>query len=344
MSAEKLHQRNFEWKQVRVAALVTVSVLALAYGVYRVGRIFDVFAKRYEITTLVPDVLGLREGAPVTVAGQRVGQVKDITFIPVERKVGEEHMRVVLAISRRAQEQIRRDSKAFLRTQGLLGDKFVDIEPGTPGAAILQPGDTLAAGRSLDLDDFMLAAAGALDQATSVVGDLRDITGGLMRGEGTAGMLLRNEQLYVSMTRSTTELSRTLAEINRADGTFGRFIHDPALYNRIHSAVTRVDSLGAMILHGNGSLTMLLRSDSIYRSLLGTVTSADSAAASFADFARRMTQGQGTIQKMLTDPKLYDEFLKSVIDLQTLFNDIRQNPTKYKPNIQVRVFGGGGGG
>lgn len=335
MTAARLRRKTFEWKQARVAALVTFAVLLLTYGIYRVGKVFDVFASRYELSVLVPTALGLREGAPVTLAGQRIGQVRNIDFIPVERKLGGNNLRVVLAISHEVQEQIRLDSRAFLRTQGLLGDKFVDIEPGTPGARILEPGDTLAAGRSVDVDEFMTTAARALEQATTMVADLRDLAGGLMRGEGTAGLLLQDERLYADLTGVTIELRRTLAEINRADGTFGRLIHDPTLYHRLHAAVTRLDSLGALILHGNGSISMLLRSDSVYRSMLGTLSTADSTVTDFASFVRRMTQGEGSMQKLMTDPALYDEFLKAVVDVQTLINDIRMNPTKYRPTIRV---------
>jgi phospholipid/cholesterol/gamma-HCH transport system substrate-binding protein len=335
MTAARLRQRTFEWKQARVAALMTFAVLLLAYGIYRVGKVFDVFASRYELSVLIPSALGLREGAPVTLAGQRIGQVRDIHFIPVERKLGDNNLRVVLAISDEVREQIRLDSRAFLRTQGLLGDRFVDIEPGTPGARILQAGDTLAAGRSVDMDEFMTTAARALEQATSMVADLQELTGGLVRGEGTAGLILQDDRLYRDLTGVTLELRRTLAEINRADGTFGRLIHDPTLYHRMHAAVTRVDSLGALILHGNGSISMLLRSDSMYRSMLGTLNVADSTVTDFASFVRRMTHGEGSIQKLLTDPALYDEFLKAIVDVQSLINDIRTDPTKYRPSIRV---------
>ncbi|MEX0907253.1 MAG: MlaD family protein [Gemmatimonadota bacterium] len=336
--AAKLERSTFEWRQFRVVALIVVAGLLLAYGIFRVGAVFDVFASRYELTTLVPSALGLREGAPVTLAGQRIGQVTAIEHIPVARKVGGNNLRIVVAVSEEVSDQIRTDSRAFLRTQGLLGDKFVDIVPGTAGAAVLQPGDTLDAGKSLDLDEFIVQASNALEQATGIVTNLQGITGGLTRGEGTAGQLLLDDELYVNMNATTAELRRTLGEINRADGTFGRLIRDPQLYDQLHSAIARVDSLGGMIMYGNGSMSMLLRDDSLYRSVLGTLGTADSAVTDLAGFMARMTAGDGTIQKLMTDPELYDQFLRSVIDLQTMINDIRLNPEKYKPNIDVQVF------
>ncbi|CAN5668982.1 MlaD family protein [soil metagenome] len=336
--ASRMEQRGFDWKQIRVAALITVSLLLLVYAVYRVGAVLDVFARRYEITMFVSSGLGLREGAPVTLAGQRIGQVSQIDFIPVQQKVGEENLRVVLAIAQNVQDQIRDDSRAYLRTQGLLGDKFVDIAPGSSGSRILQPGDTITAGRSLDVDEFIMQASNALEQATGIVANLENLTGGLVRGDGTAGRLLNDDQLYVALAGTADELRRTLAEINRADGTFGRLIRDPQLYNQLHGAVAKVDSLGGLILYGNGSLGMLLRDEALYAGLLGTIGAADTAVVGLSGFIRRMTEGDGTIQRLMADPALYDEFLRAVVDVQTLINDIRLNPGKYKPNILVDIF------
>jgi phospholipid/cholesterol/gamma-HCH transport system substrate-binding protein len=333
-----LEKRGFDWRQARVAGLVLIATLVLGYAIYRVGMVLDIFARRYEITTLVPSGLGLREGAPVTLAGQRIGQVRRIEFIPVHQKVGEDNLQVILAISHEVQEQVRIDSRAFLRTQGLLGDKFVDISPGSSGARILQHGDTIIAGRSVDLDEFVMQAADALDQATGIVTSLQELASGLVRGEGTVGRLLQDEQLYTNVNATTLELRRTLAEINRADGTIGRLIRDPAMYQQLHGAVARVDSLGAMILHSEGTVGMLLRSDTLHRSFLGTIGTADVAITDIGEFLRRMTEGDGTVQRLMTDPNLYDEFLRAVVDVQTLINDIRLNPAKYKPNIMVDIF------
>lgn len=337
MAGDKLRQ-GLEGRQLRVGALIIAALLILAYGIYRVGAIFDVFADRYEVVTLVPSALGLREGAPVTLAGQRIGQVAGIDFIPIREKRGNDNLRIRLAINQEAQDQIRADSRAFLRTEGLLGEKFVDIQPGSLSAQVLQRGDTLLAGRSVDIDEFITQAAGALDQATTIVTDLRDITGGLAQGEGTLGKFLADEQLYRSMVAATNELTVTLGELNRSDGTLGRLIRDPALYQQMQGALARVDSIGAQALGGRGSLGLLLQDESLFRNLAGTTARADSAMIGLNQLVGRMQQGEGSLQKLLTDPQLYDEFLKAVVDLQTLLNDVRASPDKYKPDITVRVF------
>jgi phospholipid/cholesterol/gamma-HCH transport system substrate-binding protein len=335
---ESVRRRKLEWRHARVGGLLIVGLLLLMFAVYQVGKIFDVFASRYELRALVPSALGVREGAPVTLAGQRIGQVERIEFIPIDRKRGEDNLALTLAINEDVRDQIRRDSRAFFRTQGLLGDKYVDIEPGSAGAAILQPGDTLPVGESVDMEQFMTMAAQAIDQAQLIVTDLRDVTQGLTTGRGTIGQLLTDEVLYARMVTATSELENTLAQLNNADGTFGRLLNDPTLYNRLSGAAARVDSLGALIVEGDGTFARLLRDDSIYNALTSMATNADSAVLAFSGVVQRMSAGEGSLQKLMTDPQLYDEFLKAVIDLQALVNGIRENPEAFKPEVRVKIF------
>jgi phospholipid/cholesterol/gamma-HCH transport system substrate-binding protein len=104
------------------------------------------------------------------------------------------------------------------------------------------------------------------------------------------------------------------------------------------SAVARVDSLGAGILHGDGTLAQMIRSDSLYRGMAGTAAKADRAAGELSALLQRLNQTDGSLNRLMTDPRLFDEFLKSVIDLQTLIADVRANPKKYVPPVNVKVF------
>lgn len=337
MAKRPIRRGGLAWREVRIGAVLVLSLTLLVLAVVQVGQLFDVFADRYPLVMLVRSANGLLEGAPVTLAGQRVGQVEEIDFIPPGR-AGENNLRIQVEINEEVQEHIRADSRARIRTQGLLGDKYIDITPGSPEAPILQPGDTLVAIEAVDYEDILADASATLREAHALVLDLRQITGSLRRGEGTLGRLITNDELYERLVGATTELRTTLAEINRADGTLGRLIRDPALYERIHSAVARIDTLGSAILHGEGTVSRLIQSDELYRGMVGVVGRADSAVAALEGTLGKLAEGEGTLQRLLSDPALYDEFLKAVVDLQTLINDIRENPRKYRPDVNVKVF------
>lgn len=338
MARGKLNRGHQLSRQLRVGVVAVLALLILGYAVYQVGRLFDVFADRYELVTLVESSAGLIEGAPVTLAGQRIGQVSEIEFIPVERRVGGANISIRLSISEGVQEQIRRDSEASLRTQGLLGDRFVDITPGSPRFAVLDQGDTLPSVPALDFEEVMQAAAATLGEVQSVVGDLQVLTQALARGEGTVGALLADDRLYERMTVASTELARLLATVNRSDGTVSRLIRDPELYTRMNAALTRLDSIAAVVLAGEGSIGRLVRDDELYEGLLEVVGRADSTVGGVQDLVAGFGDGDGTLARLLEDPSLYDQLLKTIVDLQGLIAEIRANPREFTPPVTVDVF------
>jgi phospholipid/cholesterol/gamma-HCH transport system substrate-binding protein len=336
--ADQVSRRDRAYRRrLRVGLLLIVALAIIAYAIWRIGDLFNLFVRRYEIVTLVPSAAGLLSGAPVTLAGQRVGLVKGIEFLPLGSH-GKNNLSVQLSVAEKVQDYIRTDSFARIRTQGVLGDKFVDITVGSPNLPVIQPGDTIPSLSAVEFEDLLTQVANALAGVEGLIAGLREITASLSRGEGTLGELLMDPRLYEEMVGATTQIRELLGEINRADGTLGRLIRDPALYEEVRAAIARVDTLGTAILHGQGTLSKLLESDEFYQQLLGTLGRADSTLGIISGTLAEVMEGQGTIQRLLTDPALYDQFLKTVIDLQTLIEDIRANPKRFRPEVKVKIF------
>lgn len=335
MARGKLNRGRTTAQQVRVAVVVVIALLFLIWGVFQVGRLFDVFAERYPLVTLVESTGGLIEGGPVTLAGQRVGQVAEIEFIPVGARTGEANLVVLLSLNEEVREQIREDSRATLRTQGLLGDRLVDISPGSPGYDILDPGDTIPSEPALDYEEVLQTAASTLDDVQRILVDLETVTGSLASGEGTLGALLQDDALYERMTVATTELAQLLQNVSRSDGTLSRLIRDPALYEQAEQTLARLNDLGDEILEGDGTLSRLVTDDSLYQTLVDAARSADATLTGLDRVVANIAEGEGTISRLLEDPELYDQLLKTVIELQTLVAQLRENPEALSPEIQV---------
>ena len=70
--------------QLRVAGLILAALAVVGVAVYKLGKAGKLFAKRYELVVYLPAASGLREGGSVTLAGQLVGTVKRIEFLPVD--------------------------------------------------------------------------------------------------------------------------------------------------------------------------------------------------------------------------------------------------------------------
>jgi phospholipid/cholesterol/gamma-HCH transport system substrate-binding protein len=317
------------WDQLRVGLVIFVAIAIIGVAIYRLGEAANLFAKRYELIAYLPDANGLRTGGAVMVAGQLAGTVKSIEFLPVDSDTTR-NLRLTLQIDENVQEQIRRDSKGRLRTMGLLGDKAFDITPGTPRARVLQPGDTVTVQPSLDYEAVIAQASGAVNDMVALTRDLRAITGGIVRGQGTIGQLVNNKALYDNLNGTLERANLMLARFQNPNGTMGRLLDDPTLYNRLTSVIGSTDSLVISLNSTKGSAGLLLRDTLLYRNMVGITRGADS-------LMRSLTNGQGTASKLLTDQTLYDQLNKLVTDLSAILADVRKDPTRYTKGM-IKVF------
>jgi phospholipid/cholesterol/gamma-HCH transport system substrate-binding protein len=321
--------RPITWEEVKVGVVLIGSLVLLAAGVFFIGNTGSVFGERYQLVTLMHSAAGLVPGAAVQLAGQPVGQVSRISFIsPENRPASGEGLEVWVAVNRGVQDQIRSDSRARIRTMGLLGDRIIDIEPGSPDTRILEPGDTLAAAAVLDYSELLDEASSAVVSLTRLVRSLDELTQDLLAGEGTVGQLFVNRDLYDQLVNLSGDLSSLLRGVNAGEGTLGRMAKDDELYDRVVNAVASLDSMTAKLARGEGSLGRLIESDSLYRSLAGAASRSDSLIAG-------LRAGEGSIGQLIVDETLYEELLRMVVELNNILSDLRAQPDKYLPPITV---------
>ncbi|NUO38814.1 MAG: MCE family protein [Gemmatimonadaceae bacterium] len=317
------------WDQLRVGIVILVALGIIGIAVYKLGQAANLFAKRYQLIAYLPDANGIRTGGAVMVAGQLAGTVKSIEFLPVDADTTR-NLRLVLQIDETVKEQIRRDSKGKLRTMGLLGDKAFDITPGTPRARVLQEGDTVTVAPSLDYEAVIAQASGAVTDLVALTRDMRAITGGIVRGQGTVGQLVTNRALYDNLNGTLARANAMLAQFQNPNGTVGRMLNDPTLYNRLTGVIASTDSLVTTLNSTKGTAGLLLRDTTLYRNMVGITRGADS-------LMRSLTNGQGTASKLLTDQTLYDQLNKLVADLSAVLADVRRDPSRYTKGL-VKVF------
>jgi phospholipid/cholesterol/gamma-HCH transport system substrate-binding protein len=317
------------WDQLRVGLVIFVALAVIGIAIYKLGQAANLFAKRYELIAYLPDANGLRTGGAVMVAGQLAGSVKSIEFLPVDADTTR-NLRLTLQIDEGVKEQIRRDSKGKLRTMGLLGDKAFDITPGTPGARVLQNGDTISVAQALDYEAVIAQASSAVTDLVALTRDMRAITSGIVRGQGTVGQLVTNRALYDNLNGTLARANAMLAQFQNPNGTVGRILNDPTLYNRLTGVIASTDSLVSTLNSSRGTAGLLLRDTTLYRNMVGITQGADS-------LMRSLTNGQGTASKLLTDQTLYDQLNKLVTDLSAVLADVRRDPGRYMKGV-VKVF------
>ena len=132
--------------ELGVGVFIIIGILALGYLSVKLGRV-DVFGGRgYQITADFPSVGGLKAGSSVEIAGVEVGRVEAITLADYQARV---IMRIQAGV------RLQEDSIASIKTKGLIGEKYVRINPGGSDRVIQPNGKIREVEPPVDFEELL---------------------------------------------------------------------------------------------------------------------------------------------------------------------------------------------
>src|SRR5271154_4817736 len=122
-------RKQLTWSELRVGLFVIVGLIILAVGIFYItGAGF--LGPKYKLVSYLPEVSGLATGATVKLDGVVIGNVDQIQLVPREHGKIPDHMHNIMIgmkIDKKYQSDILTDSSASLVTEGLLGNRYVNI-------------------------------------------------------------------------------------------------------------------------------------------------------------------------------------------------------------------------
>jgi outer membrane protein OmpA-like peptidoglycan-associated protein len=137
----------------RLGLFIVTTLLILAAGVFLIGEKRFLFRHTYRLEAEFQNVAGLDNGADVRVGGIHLGTVKYISLPSGPNG----KLTVVMDLADSTKNIIRQDSVATIKTEGLLGDKYVEVSFGSEKAAAIESGDTIKGETPVDFSDAALA-------------------------------------------------------------------------------------------------------------------------------------------------------------------------------------------
>ncbi|MBI5810512.1 MAG: MCE family protein, partial [Deltaproteobacteria bacterium] len=193
--------------EAKVGLFVLAGIIILAYMSLRIGGIKFGRAEGYALTVRFASAAGLDKDASVRVAGVEVGKVKEISL-------KDSHANIVLQINKGI--KIGKDFTAVMTTKGLLGEKYIELIPGSPSAPILKDGDEITRTTSYaDMDKLMTILTDVSVDVKNVTETLSKVLGG-KEGEATLRNILKNvEEVSYRVNRVATANDERVTSILR---------------------------------------------------------------------------------------------------------------------------------
>jgi phospholipid/cholesterol/gamma-HCH transport system substrate-binding protein len=249
-------------KRMAVGVFIFLGLAILLAAVISIGGQHKAFVKSIRLHVIFDDIQGLQTGNNIWLSGMKVGTVKSIGFY------GNSQVAVTLNIDKQAQPHIRKDSKARISTDGLVGNKIVIIDGGSDSVALVADNDSLRSEHLAGTQEMITTLQASNSNLLEITGNLRTISRRLTEGQGTLGQLI-NDPAIADRLRSSidhlrnaaagsenmiADLQEFSARLRQPGGLASQLATDTTVFNRLKGAVAQLNEAATQASEFTGSL------------------------------------------------------------------------------------------
>ncbi|OGQ44830.1 MAG: hypothetical protein A2W63_03820 [Deltaproteobacteria bacterium RIFCSPLOWO2_02_44_9] len=316
--------------EAKVGIFVLIGIILLVYMSLRVGGIQFGRAEGYEVYIRFESAAGLDNDASVRVAGVEIGRVKGIVLQNNKAKV-------VLRIN--PDVKIGKDFTAVLKTKGLLGERYVELIPGSPNAPSLEAGGEITRVTTYtDLDKLISILSDAATDIKKVSESLSSALGG-REGQAT----LKN--IVTNIEEITERLNNV---VKRNDEKFARIVNNFELFSKIlkeqgpeitGGLKAVADNLNQLIAENKEPLrdgidnlrtaTAKLGEtmETINRLAKNVEPKIDDSVETIKSIVNKVDKGEGTLGKLVNDTTIHDSFNKTLTGINSYLGRVESFKT-----------------
>lgn len=309
---------------VKLGIFIILAFILFVYGLYRIGGRQSFLTNHMTIYVDFKDVKGLRPGNNVRYSGITIGSVEEIDI------QNDTTLRVRLAVEQEAGNYLRKNARAEIGSNGLVGNMLVNIRPGSGTADPVSPGDILLTTRSVEMNEMVDLLAASNQRIVQITEQLLQITGKINEGQGSMAMMLNDEQMAVHLRESVERMaatsssiytaSRSLAEfteqVNSGQGNLGYLLRDTSLKTQMARLSDSLDTL------------VTVRTEPVLDSLEFLVSSLTGASRSVQHLLDGLNEGEGLLGTLLADSSLTQE-------LQVTLQNLERGTYKFDQNMEA---------
>ena len=249
-------------RYLAVGIFIITGMTLFALGIFLVGNRHEAFSRHVLLYTKFTELDDIAKGSKVQVAGMDAGQVAkiDVPNSPNGRFI------VQMRIDERFHGLVRTDSVVTVDTEGVVGNTFLTIHPGSATAAIAQADSVLQSKPPVNMSDLLTNGLGimndadatlkqvrgklnvVLDGANDAIGNANDLLVGLKEGRGPAGMLLRDEKVADQIRETLSTVQSTTSNLKQASAGVSSIVADVQqrqLPQKLDDTMTQIHSASA---------------------------------------------------------------------------------------------------
>ncbi len=250
-------------RSVVVGVFVLLGVLIFVAGVFVLGGQQKRFTRSVRIMAVFNDVAGLKAGNNVWFSGVKIGTVKRVKFF------GTAQVEVDIDIEQSAQSYIRKDAQATISSDGLIGNKIVQIFGGTPNAEPVEENDRLKTMEALSSDKVLETLQENNQNLLRVTNDFKALVGNIRRGKGAVGAVLTDsivannfklamenlQKASLNTVKVTSSVSAFAAKLNTKGSLANELVTDTTVFRRLSRSAVKLESVAGSAEQAVGNLS-----------------------------------------------------------------------------------------
>jgi phospholipid/cholesterol/gamma-HCH transport system substrate-binding protein len=296
-------------KAIIVGIFLALGLILFVVGILTLGGSQKTFSKSIHISATFDDVAGLKKGNNVWFSGVIVGTISSVRF------TGPSQVDVKMRIDENSQQYIHRNAGVKISSDGLIGNKIIVIDGGSPQAPVIADGDVLQSEKLMSTDDMLKTLQQNNQNLLAITKDFKALSHKILEGKGTVGALLADSAMGIQLRNSMRNLQATtqsaanmavqLDNFSKKLGTKGgladKLLTDTTTFNKIQSSIAQLQK---------------------------TVKSAGDLTENLNVASKQLVTPNNAIGVLLMDPK-------GATQVQTTLNNLQESSVKLNDDLEA---------
>ncbi|MFN5223929.1 MAG: MlaD family protein [Bacteroidota bacterium] len=303
---------------IRLGLFVAIGTVVLVVALYLIGSNQSMFSSTISISAQFYNVNGLVQGNNVRYAGIDIGTVDKVKI------ENDSSVTVYMVIEKKHSQFIKKNSTAAVGTDGLMGNKLVNINPGSGQSEPVMDGDMIASLKPIETDEMIRTLNATNENLEAITGDLRSFTSRINTDKGLLSLIedsvaVDNFRMALQSIREASEnanritiqINNLTQSINRGEGLAGTLIKDNKTSEGLKNTVANLEQI----------------SDSL-----------DQVVAGLNRFAAGVNNPQGLVYAVSNDSAMAGEIKDGVHNLKQSTELLNENLKAMRKSFLFRKY------
>ncbi|GEO10313.1 MlaD family protein [Segetibacter aerophilus] len=234
-----------------VGIFIFLGIAIFVVTVLTLGGQQKTFQKSIVVRAIFDDINGLQKGNNIWFSGVKIGTVKKISF------VGNSQVEVDMNIDEASKQYIRKNAKARISSDGLIGNKIIVLYAGASKSPSVENGDILGVEKASNPDEMMATFQANNQNLFAITTDVKGISKRITEGKGTVGKLLTDETLVNDLHSTMARLQQASANAERLSASVAAFaaklqskgtlahdlVTDTVIFSRLKATAAQIESV-----------------------------------------------------------------------------------------------------